>query len=165
MSDIAKLAKIKVPSIYSHFASKDELVMLVVEKEINTYFEYIRSIIAEIISEDLKKHSESGYQILKSVDAYSSLAEDVLAHHERFDGKGYPRGLRGDQIPLIGRIISLADAYEAMISDRPYRKGITHESALEEIVRCSGTQFDPVVTKAFISLFDTINTKRSEDHD
>ena len=115
--------------------------------------------------DEIKKHSESGYQILKSVDAYSSLAEDVLAHHERFDGKGYPRGLKGDQISLIGRIICLADAYEAMISDRPYRKGITHEDALEEIVRCSGTQFDPEVTKAFISLFDTINPKRSENHD
>ncbi len=111
--------------------------------------------------DEIKKHSESGYQILKSVDAYSSLAEDVLAHHERFDGKGYPRGLKGEQIPLIGRIICLADAYEAMISDRPYRKGITHESALAEIVRCSGTQFDPEVTKAFLSIFDTINPKRS----
>ena len=115
--------------------------------------------------DEIKKHSESGYQILKSVDAYSSLAEDVLAHHERFDGKGYPRGLKGDQISLIGRIVCLADAYEAMISDRPYRKGLTHEDALEEIVRCSGTQFDPEVTKAFLSLFDTINPKRSEENE
>ena len=104
--------------------------------------------------DEIKKHSESGYQILKSVDAYSSLAEDVLAHHERFDGHGYPRGLKGEQIPLIGRIICIADAYEAMISDRSYRKGMAHESALAEIIRCSGTQFDPTITQAFISLFD-----------
>lgn len=88
------------------------------------------------------------------MDAYSSLAEDVLAHHERFDGHGYPRGLKGEQIPLIGRIICIADAYEAMISDRSYRKGMAHESALAEIIRCSGTQFDPTITQAFISLFD-----------
>lgn len=110
-------------------------------------------ILTEEEYDEIKKHTESGYQILKSVDSYLSLAEDVLAHHERFDGKGYPRGLSGEQIPLIARIICVADAYEAMISDRPYRKGMSHESALDEIIRHSGTQFDPVITKAFIRLF------------
>jgi len=66
--------------------------------------------------EEIKKYSESGYLILKSVDAYSSLAEDILSHHERWDGEGYPRGLKGTKIPLIARIISVADAYEAIIS-------------------------------------------------
>lgn len=115
--------------------------------------------------DEIKKHSESGYQILKSVDAYSSLAEEVLAHHERFDGKGYPRGLKGDEIPLIARIICVANAYEAMIADRSYRKGMSHESALEEIVRCSGAQFDPARTEAFLNLFDTTNPKRSGEND
>lgn len=104
--------------------------------------------------DEIKKHSESGYQILKSVDAYSSLADDVLAHHERYNGNGYPRGLKGDEIPLIARIICVADAYEAMVSDRSYRKGIPHEEALAEIIRCSRSQFDPVITEVFVKLFD-----------
>lgn len=102
---------------------------------------------------EIKKHPESSYQILKSVDAYSSLADDALAHHERYDGKGYPKGLKGDEIPLIARIISVADAYEAMVSDRSYRKGIPHAAALEEIVRNSGTQFDPVIVDYFVESF------------
>ena len=104
--------------------------------------------------DEIKKHAESGYQILKSVDAYSSLAEDVLAHHERFDGKGYPRGLKGEEIPIIARIIAVADAYEAMISDRPYRKGMSHQQAENEILRCSGTQFDPAIAEAFVRIFN-----------
>lgn len=103
--------------------------------------------------DEIKKHSESGYQILKSVDSYSSLAEYVLSHHERFDGKGYPRGLRGEEIPLIARIICVADAFEAMLADRPYRKGMSRDEAINEIKRNSGTQFDPVVVESLLSLF------------
>ena len=76
-----------------------------------------------------------------------------MSHHERFDGRGYPRGLVGDEIPLMARIICVADAYEAMIADRTYRKGISHELAISEIQKCSNKQFDPVVVDAFISLF------------
>lgn len=104
--------------------------------------------------EEVKKHSESGYQILKSVDAYSSLADDVLAHHERIDGKGYPRGLKGENIPIVARIIAVADAYEAMISDRSYRKGMPHLKAIDEIIRNSGTQFDSDVVKAFVQNYE-----------
>jgi putative nucleotidyltransferase with HDIG domain len=103
---------------------------------------------------EVKKHSEVGYQILKSVDTYSGLADFILAHHERFDGNGYPRGLSGDEIPLISRIISIADSYEAMVSDRAYRKGVPHETAIQEIKMNSGTQFDPVIVHLFINLFN-----------
>lgn len=101
---------------------------------------------------EIKKHPESGYQILKSVDKYSMLAEYVLSHHERWDGCGYPRGLRGKDIPLIARIITVADAYEAMTSDRSYRKGLSVATALDELKKNSGTQFDPGITELFIEL-------------
>ncbi len=104
--------------------------------------------------DEIKKHPETGYQILKAVDAYSSLAEYVLAHHERWDGTGYPRGLQGEDIPLIARIIMVAEAYEAMTSDRPYRNGLTKELAIEELRKHSGTQFDPEITKIFIEQID-----------
>ncbi len=103
---------------------------------------------------EIKKHPESSYEILKSVDAYSSLANAALSHHERYDGKGYPNGLKGENIPLFARIICVADAYEAMIADRSYRKGMPHEAALEEIRRNSGTQFDPVIADYFLSIFE-----------
>lgn len=102
---------------------------------------------------EVKKHPESGYQILKSVDAYSSLAEYALSHHEKYDGTGYPKGLKGNEIPLISRIISVADAYEAMISDRAYRQAISHEEAIEELKRCAGSQFDPKIVQAIVKLY------------
>lgn len=101
---------------------------------------------------EVKKHPETGYKILKSIDEYSALADYILAHHERYDGEGYPRGVSGDNIPIVARIIAVADAYEAMISNRPYRKGITKALAIEEIRHNSGTQFDPKIVNIFISI-------------
>lgn len=101
---------------------------------------------------EVKRHSECGYQILKSVDTYSSLAEIVLHHHERWDGEGYPYGLKGDEIPLLSRIITVADAYEAMVSDRPYRRGRSHEAAIQEIKACAGSQFDPIIVAVFSNI-------------
>lgn len=103
---------------------------------------------------EIKKHPESGYQILKSVDAYSALAEYALSHHERWDGKGYPKGLKESEIPLISRIIAVADTFEAMTSDRAYRKAMSKEVAIEEMKRCSGTQFDPDVVAAFLRVYE-----------
>jgi len=100
--------------------------------------------------EIIKTHTMIGYQILKAADEYSGLAEYALSHHERWDGKGYPKGLSGNEIPFFSRIISIADAFEAMTADRPYRKGMNLEDAIAEIKRCSGSQFDPHLAKLFI---------------
>ncbi len=103
---------------------------------------------------EMQKHPESGYQILKSTDAYSTLAEHVLSHHERWDGNGYPRKLKGEEISMVARIISVVDAFEAMTSDRPYRMGISVENAIEEIKKNMGTQFDPNIAMQFIHMLE-----------
>lgn len=99
---------------------------------------------------EIQKHPEIGYRILSTVNNLSELAEYVLAHHERIDGKGYPKGLQGDEIPLKACIIGVADAYDAMISYRTYRKSMTKEEAIQELLRCSGTQFRPECVQALI---------------
>ncbi|MEI8216038.1 MAG: HD domain-containing phosphohydrolase [Eubacteriales bacterium] len=99
---------------------------------------------------EIKRHPETGYRILSSVSEFSEMSNFVLAHHERWDGKGYPRGLKGEEIPVPSRIIALADSYDAMISERTYKKVLTKDEAIEEIKRCSGTQFDPDIARAFI---------------
>jgi diguanylate cyclase (GGDEF)-like protein len=101
--------------------------------------------------EIIKRHSETSYQILKSVDEYYDFAEDVLYHHERVDGKGYPEGLKGDEIPLNSRIIAVADAYEAMTSERPYHEPMTKADAIAELRKCSGKQFDQNIVEIFIN--------------
>ncbi len=100
--------------------------------------------------EIIKSHAEIGYQILRAADEYSDLAIHALHHHERWDGKGYPSGMKGEDIPLFSRIICIADAYEAMTSDRPYRDKLSKEYALSEIIKYSGSQFDPIIAKIFV---------------
>lgn len=99
--------------------------------------------------EVVKRHPEIGYHILKSVDVYSSISDYVLAHHERWDGTGYPRGIKGEEIPLVARIITVADAYEAMTAERTYRKRFSKEEAIKELKNCAGTQFDPDIIRVF----------------
>ncbi|MBS3991766.1 MAG: diguanylate cyclase [Erysipelothrix sp.] len=98
----------------------------------------------------MKKHTINGYNILRSADKYSRLAEYALTHHERWDGKGYPNGLKGEDIPLFSRIISIADAYEAMTSNRPYRKALDSRIAIAELYRYAGTQFDEKLVEIFV---------------
>jgi putative two-component system response regulator len=100
---------------------------------------------------EMKKHSQIGYDILCSIEFLSPAAEIVLCHHERWDGKGYPNGLRGDNIPLGARIFAVIDTLDAITSDRPYRKALSFDTALKEIRACAGTQFDPRVADAFLS--------------
>lgn len=99
---------------------------------------------------EVKRHPEIGYRILSSVNDMSDIAQSVLAHHERWDGKGYPRGISGNKIPLHARILAIADAYDAMTRERPYRMQVTKEQAENEIVACSGTQFDPKLVRVFL---------------
>ena len=102
--------------------------------------------------EVMKLHPEKGYRIaVASPDLYP-VAELILKHHERWDGQGYPLGLAGEDIPIECRILSIVDAFDAMTNDRPYRKAIKAEEALEEIRRCAGTQFDPRLADIFLSL-------------
>lgn len=98
---------------------------------------------------EMKRHPQMGFEILSSIGSLERSAEIVWAHHERFDGQGYPRALRGDDIPIGARIFAVVDAYVAMTSGRPYRKTMSHAMAIKEIVRNSLTQFDPQVVGAF----------------
>ncbi|SHI55088.1 PAS domain S-box-containing protein/diguanylate cyclase (GGDEF) domain-containing protein [Clostridium amylolyticum] len=99
---------------------------------------------------EVKRHPEIGYRILSSLNEYAPLAEYVLAHHERWDGKGYPKGLKGEDIPWQSRIIAVADAYDAMTSHRPYRQALSRGTAIEIIKTNAGTYFDPKITKVFV---------------
>lgn len=101
---------------------------------------------------EMKRHPQIGYEILQSIEFLAPAAEIVLCHQERWDGRGYPNGLAGSDIPLGARIFAVVDALDAMTSDRPYRKALSFEAALKEIRSCSGTQFDPRVTDAFLGL-------------
>jgi putative nucleotidyltransferase with HDIG domain len=105
--------------------------------------------------ESMRQHPLAGHGILSSVDFLSPASEIVLSHHERFDGTGYPRGLAGEEIPLGARIFSIADSFDAMTSDRPYRAAMPPEEALAEILRNSGTQFDPACVRAFLRVYQS----------
>jgi putative nucleotidyltransferase with HDIG domain len=100
----------------------------------------------------IRSHTYKGVEILKPLQQYQPILPSILHHHERYDGTGYPSGLAGEQIPLHARIISIADTYDAIISTRPYRKGNSHKEALDELKLFSGTQFDPRIVKAFMSV-------------
>ena len=104
----------------------------------------------------MRTHCEIGYNMVTRIPFLREAAQIVLAHQEFFDGTGYPRGLKGEEIPLGARIFAVADALDAMVSDRPYRKALSIEHARGEIKRCSGTQFDPRVVEVFLSLPDSL---------
>jgi len=99
----------------------------------------------------IKSHSEAGYKIIKNIVESDTIANGVLYHHEKYDGTGYPFGLKGGEIPLFAKIVSVCDSYDVMITGRPYQKTKTKVEAIKEIERCKGTQFDPIIADAFIS--------------
>lgn len=96
----------------------------------------------------MRRHPETGAHIVGRIAGFEDVVEAVLAHHERHDGRGYPAGLAGEEVPVAARLISVIDAYDAMTNDRPYRKALTHELALAELEHGSGTQFDPAAVEA-----------------
>ena len=102
--------------------------------------------------EEIKKHPQVGYRIAQASPELMHISEYILSHHERWDGKGYPRGLAGAAIPLLARVLSVVDAFDAMTQDRAYRKAMPVEAALREIEKSAGTQFDPAVAQAFLRL-------------
>lgn len=111
---------------------------------------------------EIKHHSEAGYHILKSLNEMSQVAEYVLAHHERWNGIGYPKGLKEKEIPLISRIIAVVDSYYAMISERPYRKAFSQAEALAEISNNAGILYDSKVVKTFLSLLRPEETPHTD---
>ncbi|SMC47856.1 HD domain-containing protein [Oscillospiraceae bacterium] len=102
----------------------------------------------------MKKHTIIGYDILKNIDYIPNLRAGVRSHHERWDGNGYPDGLKGEQIPLVARILCIADSYDAMTTDRVYRKKLDKATVLSELQKNGGKQFDPELSKVFISMID-----------
>ncbi len=98
----------------------------------------------------MKQHPEKSYEILKDFPNFEKIATNARLHHERYDGKGYPLGLKGEEIPVAARIILIADTFDAMTSTRPYRKGLPYEVAFDELIQFSGSQFDPFLVRMFI---------------
>lgn len=104
--------------------------------------------------EIIKTHPVAGFQIMDKIEYFKEIKYGVLYHHERYDGKGYPHGLVGDEIPLLAQIISIADVFDALITDRPYRKAFSIEKAVEVIIEGSGTMFNPILVEAFLKQFN-----------
>ena len=119
-------------------------------------------ILTEREYEIFKKHPGYGKDILQPIDFLHPLIPGVHCHHERWDGTGYPLGMQGKDIPLMARIISVADVYDAMTSDRAYRKALPHEATISEINRCAGTQFDPTVANEFMDAIEHHRKERRE---
>ncbi|OPX86026.1 MAG: putative diguanylate cyclase YegE [Pelotomaculum sp. PtaB.Bin013] len=107
---------------------------------------------------EIELHCSIGHRIALAAPDLTPIADWILKHHEWWNGKGYPLGLKEQEIPLECRVLAIADAYDAMTSDRPYRKAITHEAAVKELERCAGSQFDPVLTPKFIRVLEDIRS-------
>lgn len=103
----------------------------------------------------MKKHSEYGWAVIRMLPGFERAALDILHHHESMDGKGYPAGLKDTEIPIVSRIVCVIDAFDAMVSSRPYRKGLPFDEAVRRLLESSGTQFDASVVKCFLSFAQT----------
>ena len=107
----------------------------------------------------MKKHPEYGWAVIRMLPGFDRAALDILHHHESVDGKGYPAGLKDSEIPIVSRIVCVIDAFDAMVSSRPYRKGLQFEEAVRRLLESSGTQFDANVVKCFLTFAQAeINT-------
>lgn len=103
----------------------------------------------------IKQHANMGAEIIDHIKQLKNIIPGVKYHHEQLDGTGYPEGLKGEKIPIIAKIVSVADTYDAMTTDRPYRRGLSKELAIKELRRCSGAQFDKEVVEAFVKAYET----------
>jgi putative nucleotidyltransferase with HDIG domain len=104
----------------------------------------------------MREHCARGYQILRKIPFLEEAADIVYAHQEHYDGNGYPRNLKGEEIPLGARIFAIADTVDAITSDRPYRKARSYDVARAEVEKCAGTQFDPNIVEVFLGLPDSL---------
>jgi HD-GYP domain-containing protein (c-di-GMP phosphodiesterase class II) len=104
---------------------------------------------------EMKRHCEIGYRIALSAPDLVPIADWILKHHEWWDGQGYPLGIQGEEIPVECRLLAIADAYEALISARPYRRAFSHREAVEELQKHAGTQFDPQLLDIFLKMIET----------
>ena len=100
----------------------------------------------------IKKHPKIGYEIISRSKTLKKISKYVLSHHERWDGKGYPNGLKGDEIPLLSQIISVADSWHAMTSERPYKNKLNKEEGIKELIKYKGTQFSPDIVDVFLKI-------------
>jgi putative nucleotidyltransferase with HDIG domain len=100
----------------------------------------------------MMKHPELGLRVIRGIDLFRPSIPYIIAHHERYDGHGYPRGLKGDEIPIEGRLLAVVDTFDAVMSDRPYRVGASLEIAVRELLDNAGTQFDPRLVRTFLSV-------------
>ena len=107
---------------------------------------------------EMKKHPIVGYEIVKEIVFLKNYANAILYHHERVDGKGYPYGIKGDKMPLFAKILTVADAYDAMTSDRPYRRALTRKEAIKELKRCAGKNFDKEISSIMIEIIKEEST-------
>ncbi len=107
--------------------------------------------------EIIKRHPEIGYRIIQGAHELSAVSEEILSHHEHWDGQGYPKGLCREEIPYLSRILSVVDAYDVMTNERPYKSAMSHQEAVAELKRCSGRQFEPVLVDRFIKMFSEAN--------
>ncbi len=114
--------------------------------------------------EIMKKHPVQSAEILSHIELLKEVVPIVKYHQERIDGRGYPDGLKGEDIPLLSRIVYIADAFDAMTSDRPYRKALPLEHAYDELLRCRGEQFDPKLVSIFIEAHQSKKSLKHESH-
>ncbi len=112
--------------------------------------------------EEMKKHPEIGYKILKPMKFLSGIVNMVHQHHERWDGKGYPQGLKGDEIDFLASIVAVADSYDAMTTQRGYNKVMTIDEVMDEFSRCAGTKYNPIVVEAFLSVLEDMKQRSAE---
>lgn len=115
--------------------------------------------------ETMKRHTEIGYRIAKATPGVEHVANEILCHHERYNGTGYPRGLKGEEIPILSRIINIVDSFDVMTHKRVYKDAYSLNYAIDELKRCSGTQFDPKLTEEFIKLIDKFKILLTEEGD